>query len=126
MSRFVGKAFGRGRLKAGEMNGTETRFAQHLEKLKRSGAINEYWFELLTVKIATDRCSYTPDFLVRFPDGELRFYEVKGSPKIYQDDAKVKVKVTRDTCPIPVTLVFPVPKKAGGGWRFEDAKNEKD
>lgn len=120
MSRFAGKpVFARGRLKDGEMNQTEARFAKYLEGLKHAGEIDAWWFERIKWKVATN-CFYTPDFLVRYPDMSFELIEVKGSPKIFQDDAKVKVKATADACPFPIRVAYPVPQKLGGGWRFQE------
>jgi len=113
-------AFARaGRLQAGQMNKTEAAYAAHLRILKAAGEIKDFWFEPYSVKVAANRCSYTPDFLVQYPDDSLAFHEVKANPALFLDDAKVKVKVASDIQPIPLIVVFPVPKKAGGGWKYE-------
>lgn len=57
-----------------------------------------------------------PDFLVLMPDGTLELHEVKGSPAIFADDAKVKVKACATQFPFPVFVVFPKKKSSGGGW----------
>lgn len=109
--------YAKGRLKAGQMNKTEAAYAQHLEALKRCGEICAFWFEPIKLKIASNACSYTPDFMVLLPDGSVELHEVKGSMAIFTDDAKVKVKVCADTYPFPIYVVCPRPKKAGGGWQ---------
>ncbi|WP_278747168.1 hypothetical protein [Parasutterella excrementihominis] len=109
----------KGRLKVGEMNRTEAAYRDYLEQQKNAGLILKYWFERFTWKIASNRCSYTPDFLILRPDKTLELHEVKGSLKIFADDAKVKCKVCADECPIPLFIVTPKPKKEGGGWNVE-------
>lgn len=109
-----------GRLKSGQMNKTETAYAKTLEQQKRSGEILDYWFEAIKLKIADNACTYTPDFLVLTNKGELELHEVKGSKAVFQDDAKVKCKVCADKYPFPLYVVFPRPKKQGGGWIYEE------
>ena len=98
---------------------TQPNNTNYLEQQKHAGLILKYWFERFTWKIASNRCSYTPDFLVMRPDKTLELHEVKGSLKIFADDAKVKCKVCADECPIPLFIVTPKTKKEGGGWNVE-------
>ena len=83
----------KGRMKKGELNRTESSYAQYLEGEKQSGRVADYWFESLKLKVADGTCWYTPDFMVLLPDGRLELHEVKGSPRVFFDDAKCKVKV---------------------------------
>lgn len=108
--------YAKGRLKKGTMNRTEKAYAQYLEKEKQAGRVIEYWFEKIKVEIAKPACCYTPDFMVQRPDGTLELHEVKGSPAIFADDAKVKVKACATQYPFPVFVVFPKKKSSGGGW----------
>jgi hypothetical protein len=39
-------------------------------------------------------------------DGELQIHECKGSKHMFTDDAKVKVKVVRDTFPMRVFIIY--------------------
>nr|DAH43572.1 MAG TPA: Endonuclease [Caudoviricetes sp.] len=110
------RLYAKGRLKSGQMNRTEKAYANFLESEKHAGRITAYWFEALKLKIAEGACFYTPDFLVLRPDGTLEIHEVKGSPAIFADDAKVKVKACATMYPFAVKIVFPKPKKSGGGW----------
>jgi hypothetical protein len=110
------KLMARGRLKAGTMNRTEKSYSVWLEGEKHAGRIQAWWFESLKVRIAQDACWYTPDFMVLMPDGTLELHEVKGSPAIFADDAKVKVKACATQYPFPVKVVYPKTKKSGGGW----------
>lgn len=114
------RTYALGRLKQGEMNKTEKAFAEHLEALKRQGSILDYWFEAVKLKIASNRCDYLPDFLALRSDGSLVIFEVKGAKAIFTDDAKVKCKVCADKYPFKLFVVYPVPKKNGGGWEFEE------
>lgn len=108
--------YAKGRLKTGEMNRTEAAYRDHLEAEKRAGRILEFWFEHIKLKIAGNACGYTPDFMVMRADGVIELHEVKGSLRIFQEDAKVKAKVCADMYPFPVKVVWPRKKKDGGGW----------
>jgi len=100
------------------MNKTEARFADYLEQLKHMKEIVAYRFEPVkfilarNVKGARNATTYTPDFLVVYPD-RFVFYEVKG---FYRDDAIVKSKVTAEMYPwFEWQVVFW--KK--GNWEFK-------
>lgn len=93
MRRFNYQALGR--LKKGEMNKCERAYSERLERMKQMGEILDWKFEAVTLKLA-DACRYTPDFLVINSQCEVSFHEVKGSKFIFQDDAKVKIKVAAD------------------------------
>lgn len=82
-------------LPPGQMNKTEARYAQHLEKLKRIGDILDYGFERYKLRLAKNTY-YTPDFDVTEADGTLSFREVKG---FWRDDARVKIKVAAEQFP---------------------------
>lgn len=103
----------KGRLKEGQLNKTEKRYKDYLEAEKHAGRIKCYWFESLKVKIADGACWYTPDFLVMRPDGTLEFHEVKACPRMFMDDAKVKVKATATNYPFKMIVVYP---KKTHGW----------
>ena len=71
------------------MNKTEARFAgEILQPMKLAGAILDYAFESVKLKLA-DNTYYTPDFFVVYPD-HFEVIEVKG---FWRDDARVKIKV---------------------------------
>ena len=110
------RLYAKGRMKSGQMNRTEKAYAAWHEAEKHAGRIMAYWFEALKQKIAEGACFYTPDFLVLRPDGTLELHEVKGSPAIFADDAKVKVKACATQYPFPVFDVFPKKKSSGSGW----------
>ena len=111
--------FARGRLKTGERNKTEARYEHLLEMRKRAGEIVGYWFEGMTLKLA-DNTRYTPDFMVMLPDGMIEFHEVKGAWAIFQDDAKVKIKVASAMYPFRFIAVAPIAVKNGGGWEVKE------
>ena len=77
-----------GRLKTGEMNKTEGRYAEHLLKLKYAGEILWMKFEGVKLRLA-DNTFYTPDFAVMLANGQLEMHEVKG---FWTDDARVKIR----------------------------------
>ena len=108
-----------GRLPKGVMNQTETAYAAYLELLKQAGQILWYKFEGLKFRLA-DNTFYSPDFAVMLSNGEMEIHEVKGSKGIFTDDAKVKVKVASELYPFRFIVVYPKPKKQGGGWDFEN------
>ncbi len=112
--------YAKGRMKEGSMNKTEKLFQEYLEAQKQAGKILAYWFESIKVKIAEGTCWYTPDFMVLRPNGEMELHEVKGSPAIFFDDAKVKVKSCATQFPFRMFVVFPRSKKDGGGWDFTE------
>ena len=53
----------------------------------------------------------------RDADGALEAHEVKG---YWQDDARAKIKIAADMCPLRFVAVQALPKKAGGGWKVEE------
>ena len=112
-----------GRLKAGEMNKTESAYAEHLKAAQIAGEVDAWWFECVGLKVAA-KCHYYPDFMVLLPDGRLEVHEVKaraanGSYRA-EDDARVKLKVCAEKFPFPLVVVWP---KQGGfraGWEREE------
>ena len=109
------KLFALGRLKTGEMNQTEAAYAWVLEGRKRLGEIAWYKFEGIKLRLA-DNTFLTIDFSVMLANGELEMHEVKGAGAIFQDDAKVKVKVAAEMYPFRFIVAIPRAKKNGGGW----------
>jgi hypothetical protein len=108
-----------GRLKIGKMNKTEQAYANRLELLKHAGEILWYKFEGIKLRLA-DKTFLTVDFAVLNKDGLLEMQDVKGSKAIYTDDAKVKMKVAAETYPFVFKVVYPKPKRLGGGWQIEE------
>lgn len=105
-----------GRLKAGAMNVTERRYAEHLDMRRRAGAVAWFRFEGMKFRLA-EGTFYTPDFAVMLASGELECHEVKG---FWEDDARVKVKVVAEQYPLRFIAVTAKTKKAGGGWAIEE------
>lgn len=101
-----------GRLKSGQMNGTERSYANRLEAMKSLGEILWYSFEGMKFKLAT-KCFYTPDFMVLNKDGTLEAHEVKG---YWQDDARVKIKTAAEKFPVKFIAVQYKKKE----WLFEE------
>lgn len=114
------KVFAKGRMRhvTGQMNKTEAAYYAHLQ------AQGHAWveFEAITLKLA-DGCRYTPDFAVMRQDGVIELHEVKGSKAIFQDDAKVKIKLAAKLFPFVFKLAFPIPIKHGGGWTIEEVND---
>lgn len=108
-----------GRLKPGEMNKTEAAYALRLQALKNSGEILWFEFEAVKLKLA-DNTHLTMDFAVMLANGQLEMHDVKGSAAIFQDDAKVKMKVAAAKFPFVFKAVYPIPKKDGGGWMVDE------
>ena len=107
----------RPRHEPGSMNQTETAYRDHLELMKRSGEIIDYKFEAMKLRLAK-KTFYTPDFLVTAADNTLELHEVKG---IWEDDARVKIKVAAETFPIfRFIAIQKKAKKLGGGWKVEE------
>jgi hypothetical protein len=96
----------------------EADFARHLEYLKGDGAIVEWGYERIRLRIGkrSDRARmkapiFTPDFHTLDAAGRLRFYEVKG---FYREGAKVRSAVAAEVFPHFAFEV--VRKRKGGGW----------
>lgn len=99
-----------GRLKSGQMNATERRYAERLEGLYKAGEIAWYAFEPMNLRLG-DKCFYRVDFMVMLKDGRLEAHEVKG---FWADDAKVKIKVAAEKFPFRFIAVQWVKKE----WHF--------
>lgn len=112
------RLFAKGRLKNGEMNKTEAAYCKHLEALKQQKKIAWYLFESIKLKLA-DLTYLTVDFAVMMPDGMIQFHDVKGAKILFQDDAKVKMKVAAEKFPFEFYVVYPKKEKDGGGWNIE-------
>jgi hypothetical protein len=101
-----------GRLKTGDMNRTEAKYAAELELQRQAGEVAWFKFEGVKLRLA-DATFYTPDFAVMLSDGTLEMHEVKG---FWQDDARVKVKVA--AAMYPFRFVALTAKR--GTWQIED------
>jgi hypothetical protein len=105
-----------GRMKQGERNKLEASYEQHLESRKQAGEIIWYKFEGMKFRLA-DNCFYNPDFNVLLANGEMEMHEVKS---VWMDGSKEKVRVASDLYPFRFVAVYAVPKKEGGGFRYEE------
>ncbi len=110
--------FALGRLKTGERNKTELAYEDFLTMLQRTGQVVWFKFEGVKLRLA-DNTFYTPDYAVMLANGQMEMHEVKGARAIFQDDAKVKVKVAAEIYPFAFVVAFPKPKSKGGGWEFD-------
>lgn len=108
-----------GRLKTGEMNKTEARYAAYLEQRRAAGEIAWFKFEGLKFRLA-DNTFLTPDFMVMLADGRIEAHDVKG---FMTEDGNVKIKVAAETFPIPFFIVRERKKKDGGGWDIQGVGN---
>lgn len=100
----------------GQMNQTETAYADALEALRHSGEVIWWRFESMTFKIA-DNTRYTPDFAVFYADGIFEMVDAKGGGPI-DPKSVVKIKCAADQFPqFRFVIEQRKPKKAGGGWK---------
>lgn len=106
-----------GRLKAGQMNKTEERFAQHLELERHTGRVQWWKFEGIKLMLAKNT-SLTVDFAVLPDTGILTMIDVKGSRAMVTDDARVKMKLAAELYPLVFKMAYPRPK--GEGWDIEE------
>ncbi len=104
------------RIPPDRMNKTEKRFAAELWAREREGKIIKWEYEALRL-ILGHACSYTPDFYVLDPQGNICFYEVKG---FWRDDARVKIKTAARKFPEFTFVAVSWSKQAG--WQYEEIK----
>jgi len=55
----------------------ERDYSRHLSLRMRAGELDGYWYEAWEFALGARR-TYTPDFLLEFPDGRREWHEVKG------------------------------------------------
>lgn len=109
------RRYARARYIPGKMNGLESRYAAHLEILRRTDKIHSYHFEAMKLKLANNT-TYTPDFIVFMPDMEIQCHEVKGTSKgkpWIEDDAAVKIKVAAAIFPFLFKIIW----ATSDGWQ---------
>lgn len=109
-----------GRLPAGKMNKTESRYAERLEQLRLTGEVVWWKFEAVTLKLAHDT-RLTVDFFVMLRSGELQAHDVKGSEAMVTDDAKVKMKVAAGMFPWAFFYCYPR-GRTGYDWTVVEVK----
>lgn len=106
-----------GRMKTGQMNKTEERFAQMLELERYAGRVKWWKFEGIKLMLAKNT-SITVDFAM-LPDTDiLTMIDVKGSKAMVTDDARVKMKLAAELYPFVFKLAYPMAK--GEGWDIEE------
>lgn len=99
------------RTKSGDMNKTEAAYAIRLEQQRFLGAIKDFWFQAVTLKLGFDT-RYTPDFLIQMPDGSLELHDTKGWDT--EPAAAVKERVSSSMFPL---FVFKEVRQHGGDWK---------
>ena len=104
------------RHKPGEMNQTESAYAEMLQARKLTGEIIDWSFESVTFKLADDT-RYTPDFKVNKADGSIEFVDAKGGGPI-DTKSLVKIKCCAEKF-FEFTFVIEqkLAKKNGGNWK---------
>ena len=105
----------------GTMNKAEKAYSEHL---KNDSSVSEFFFESITLLLA-DNCRYTPDFMVQRMDGTIEFHEVKAFWKSkqkahWEDDARVKIKVSAEKYP----FIFYGVAQNGTKWEIENFTKE--
>ena len=106
-----------GRMKTGEMNKTEARFAQLLELERYAGRVQWWKFEGIKLMLAKNT-SLTVDFAILPETDILTLIDVKGSKAMVTDDARAKMKIAAELYPFVFKLAYPRPK--GEGWDIEE------
>ena len=106
-----------GRMKTGQMNKTEERFAQMLELERHAGKVQWWKFEAIKLMLAKNT-SLTVDFAVLPDTGILTMIDVKGSKAMVTDDARAKMKIAAELYPFVFKLAYPRAK--GEGWDIEE------
>ena len=76
-----------------KMNATEHGFSILLEAQRRAGDIEDYKFESVKLRIS-DRCFYTPDFIVERLHQRPLIIEIKGP--FIREDALIKFKAAKE------------------------------
>ena len=106
----------RARHEPGKMNGLEKRYAAHLDVRKTVGEIVDWKFEPLKLKLAR-ATFWTPDFMVKMPDGRIELHEAKGH---WEDDARVKIKWAAQDFGAWFQIVAARWDKGVKDWKFEE------
>jgi len=109
-----------GRLKQGEKNKTEQRYEdQVLKPALHRGDILWYRHEGIKLRLA-DRTFLTVDYAVLPASGVLEMHDVKGAPILFQEDAKVKMKVAAEEYPFVFKVAYPIGRTALADWKVEE------
>lgn len=94
-------------------NRWERLYAQELDLRKRAGAIADWRYEGVRLRMA-DGAWYKPDFLVILTDGLIELHEVKGH---WREAARVRIKVTAELYP---WFRFLVVRNERGNFVFDE------
>lgn len=86
------------RHKPGQMNQTESAYAEILQARLLTGEVIRWEFESITFKLA-DGCRYTPDFAVWLSSGEMELVDCKGGGPM-DEKSRVKVKCAAEKFPM--------------------------
>jgi len=95
-------------------NKGETRYAEHLEMLKRAGEIIDYKVKPMSIRLAP-RTFCEIDFLVVSKEGFLELHDYKGH---MEDDAWVKAKVLADQYWFLKVVIVREPRR--GTYTYEE------
>ncbi len=107
-----------GRLKTGQMNKGEARYAVYLDEQKLAGAVLWWKFEAVKLMIAPNT-SITVDFAVMLASGVIELRDYKGAKAMVTDDARAKMKVAAAQFPFVFKFIYPA-GKVGSGWLEEE------
>ena len=100
-----------------EMNRLEKAWADELTLAHNAGEITWFGYEPVKLYLTSGKLtSYTPDFMVRLPDGTIRFDETKG---FWREDARVKIKVAADKYRLLFKFQALTLLSKGRGWKIE-------
>ena len=102
------------------MNKGETRYRDHLDKLKLAGVIRSYQFEAVRLLLGANT-TFLPDFFVVTADRLIEFHEVKGrkGQTFYaKEDAWLKLKTAASLYPFwTFRVAWP---GEGGAWKTKE------
>lgn len=102
--------------KDGYDSNAERLYAQHLAVRQVAREIIGWRRAPLTIRLA-DKTTYTPDFLVAFPDGSLEIVEVKGHER---EDDRIKFNTAAELLP---WIAFRMVRRRGSGWETRRMRN---
>jgi len=88
------KKEGRFKNQGSGMNKTESRMNNLLKSLQITGSIKDFSYEDITFRLA-EKMRYTPDFRIIYPDGRIKFIEVKGAYITERGDLKFKFAIEK-------------------------------
>lgn len=109
----------------GEMNATETKYANELEARKQAGEIADWWFEPMSLRLSSppegQPCRVTVDFMVLMAATGIVFMDdVKGTG-VDNDASFVRMRFAAEQFPLwRFRIVKERTKKQGGGWEVRE------